>query len=131
MDAKNIKMRRQNISSFEINKKDSNSARARGEYAEQKVYEHFLKQGYQLLLHRKKLFGVEFDLIFQGSDHLIYVEVKSVRSPDFYLLRWPRRQKQRFLRVAAVLAEKYNSKYFLALVDYKDKVHLFNAGSEI
>lgn len=106
-------------------------AQRRGDYAEQKVCDHFLELGYRVLFHRKKIFGVEFDLILAKQDLTIYVEVKSVHSPDFYLQRWPRRQKQRFLRVAAVLSERQKSRFFLAMVGHDDQVHLFDVISEV
>jgi Holliday junction resolvase-like predicted endonuclease len=109
----------------------NNFSKARGEHAEKRVCEHFLKKDFQLVAQRKKLFGVEFDLIFKNKNHLAYVEVKSVHSADFFLMRWPKRQKQRFTKVASVLAERQNSKFYLAMVDYNDKVHLFNVGSEV
>lgn len=106
-------------------------AQERGVYAEQKVCELFFERGYHIRFHRKKIFGVEYDWVFQNSHEAVYVEVKSVRSADFYIQRWPWKQKQRFLRVAAVLAEKERAHFYLALVDYSDKVHLFRVGSEI
>lgn len=111
--------------------KNTSGAQDRGAHAETVVYEHFLDRGYRLCYHRKKIFGVEFDLVFINDDHRVYVEVKSVRSPAFYVKRWPWRQKQRFLRVAAVLAEREKAHFFLALVDYKDGVHLFKVGNEL
>lgn len=109
----------------------SHQSQERGNYAEQKVCEHFLELGYRVLYHRKKIFGVEFDLILSKRDVVIYVEVKSVHSPDFYLKRWPLRQKQRFLRVAAVLSERQKSQFFLAMVGHDDRVHLFDVTSEV
>jgi Holliday junction resolvase-like predicted endonuclease len=103
----------------------------RGNHAEQKVCDHFLKLGYRVLYHRKKIFGVEFDLILAKQDLVVYVEVKSVHSSDFYLKRWPQRQKQRFLRVAAVLSEQQRSQFFLAMVGHDDRVHLFEVSSEV
>ena len=107
------------------------SAKDRGLYAEQIVSAYFTAQGYRVRFHRKKIFGVEYDWVFENLEESIFAELKSVRSADFYLQRWPWRQKQRFLRVAAVLAAREKSKFYLALVDYKDKVHLFLVGSEI
>lgn len=106
-------------------------SRTRGDHAEQKVCEHFLERGYRILYHRKKIFGVEFDLILWRSGVTVYVEVKSVHSPDFYLQRWPVRQKQRFLRVAAVLSEQQKSQFFLALLGHDDKVRLFDVTKDI
>jgi Holliday junction resolvase-like predicted endonuclease len=106
-------------------------AQDRGAYAELRVCEYFTELGYQVRSHRKKIFGVEYDWIFESASGAAFVEVKSVRSADFYVQRWPWRQKQRFLRVAAILAEKERAQFFLALVDYKDKVHLFKVGSDI
>lgn len=106
-------------------------AHLRGNYAEQRVCEHFLAQGYRVRFHRKKIFGVEYDWVFEDFREAIYVEVKSIKSVDFYLKRWPWRQKQRFVRVAQVLAAQERARFFLALVDYSDKVHLFMVGDEI
>lgn len=106
-------------------------SRSRGDHAEQKVCEHFLDQGYRLLYHRKKIFGVEFDLVLEKQGLKVYVEVKSVHSPDFYLQRWPTRQKRRFLRVAAVLSEQQKSQFFLAMVGPDDKVLLFDVNMKI
>lgn len=105
-------------------------ASQRGLHAEQKVCEYFLEKGYNLKQQRKKIFGVEFDLIFEKQDLWVYIEVKSVCSVEFYLNRWPQRQKQRFLRVASILGEKKSSTFFLALVDYQNNIHLFHANSE-
>ena len=107
------------------------NAQERGDYAENKVYELFIERGYRVRYHRKKIFGVEYDWIFANENETVYVEVKSVKSADFYLKRWPWKQKQRFIRVASVLAAKEKAHFFLALVDYYDKVHLFKVGSEI
>lgn len=106
-------------------------AHARGEYAEQLVCDYFCARAHRVLFHQKKIFGVEFDWIFVGPRGLVYVEVKSVKSTDFYLQRWPLRQKQRFTRVAALLAEKQQAHFFLAMVDYSDKVHLFKVGRDL
>lgn len=106
-------------------------AHLRGEYAEQKVCDYFCSRGHRVLHHQKKLFGVEFDWIFTGPRGLVYVEVKSVKSTDFFLRRWPLRQKQRFIRVAQVLASNDQAHFFLALVDYTDKVHLFKVGRDL
>jgi hypothetical protein len=106
-------------------------AHLRGSYAEQLVCDHFGRMGYRVRFHQKKIFGVEYDWVFEGPVGAAYVEVKSVKSADFYLRRWPWRQKNRFLRVASVLAERERAQFFLALVDYKDKVHLFRVGSEL
>ena len=111
--------------------KSSFNSQERGLYAERLVEDYFIEKGYQIRFHRKKIFGVEYDWVFQNKTELIYVEVKSVKSADFYIQRWPWRQKQRFLRVAAVLAAQQKAIFYLALVDYKDKVHLFKVGSEI
>lgn len=106
-------------------------AHERGVYAEQKVFELFTQKGYKVRYHRKKIFGVEYDWVFSNSAEAVYVEVKSVKSAHFYLQRWPWKQKQRFIRVASVLAERERAHFYLALVDYEDKVHLFRVGSEI
>lgn len=106
-------------------------AHLRGAYAEQKVCDYFCQRGHQVRFHQKKIFGVEYDWVFEGPRGVVYVEVKSVRSAAFFLQRWPWRQRQRFLRVAAVLAEREPAHFFLALVDYKDKVHLFKVGKHL
>ncbi len=106
-------------------------AHERGAHAEQIVCDLFMERGYRVRFHRKKIFGVEYDWVFANEKEAVYVEVKSVRSADFYLRRWPWNQKQRFIRVAAVLAAKERAHFYLALVDYGDKVHLFRVGSEL
>lgn len=107
------------------------TAKSRGDYAEERVHDYFLKRHCRVLYHRKKIFGVEYDWVFESSEGLIYVEVKSVKSAEFYLKRWPWKQKQRFLRVANALAAQKRSSFYLALVDYEDRVHLFKVGEEI
>lgn len=107
-------------------------AHERGLYAEQRVRDYFLKRGFRIWHHRKKIFGVEFDWVFQGREGLVYVEVKSVKSSAFFIQRWPKKQKDRFLKVASVLAESGPEarQFYLALVDYSDQIHLFRAGDE-
>lgn len=104
---------------------------ARGDHAERIVCEYFQELGYQVCHHRKRIFGVEFDWIFKNKTHHIYVEVKSVHSPDFFLNRWPARQKQRFIRVASVLGEKQRAHFYLALVDHSNNIQLFKLGHDI
>lgn len=103
----------------------------RGDHAERIVCDYFQELGYQVCHHRKRIFGVEFDWIFKNKTYHIYVEVKSVHSSDFFLNRWPMRQKQRFTRVASVLAEKQNAQFYLALVDHTNNVRLFKLGHDI
>lgn len=103
----------------------------RGEQAEAIVREHFLALGCSVQFHRHKIFGVEYDWVFRNPPYSIYVEVKSVKSTDFFLKRWPWRQRQRFLRVASLLAEQHAALFYLALVDTKNKVHLFKVGEDI
>lgn len=121
-----------NKSSKNSSKETKNiAAHVRGLHAENLVRDYFMKRGYEPLYHQKKIFGVEFDWIFKNPRGLLYVEVKSVRHPDFFIQRWPWKQKQRFLRVAAALAEQQRALFYLAMVDYENAVHLFRVGSEI
>ncbi len=95
-------------------------------FAESLVIQHYLEKGYRLCYQRKKLFGVEFDLIFRNQNETVYVEVKSIKSAAFFVQRWPLRQKKRFLKVASFLAERENSSFYLGLVNYENKIFLFN-----
>ena len=106
-------------------------AHLRGAHAEKIVCHHFLLKGYRVRHHQRKIFGVEFDWIFEGPNGFAYVEVKSVTSAPFFIQRWPWKQRQRFVRVAAVVAANEKAQFYLALVDYDDKVHLFKVGEEL
>lgn len=120
------------LSKFKLSKKRTEvlSASDRGKQAEEIVKNYFVRRNYRILYHQKRIFGVEFDWILQGREGIIYVEVKSVRSPEFYLNRWPLNQKRRFLRVAEILSAKQKSQFYLALVDYQDQIQFFKVGSE-
>lgn len=107
------------------------SAQSRGEHAEMKVRDYFLNKNFQIVFHRKKIFGVEFDWGFKKNGEMIYVEVKSVKSTEFYINRWPWKQKARFARVANILAAQRKSTFYLALVDYEDRIQLFKVGTEV
>lgn len=106
------------------------SSKSRGEHAEMIVRDYFLKLNYQISFHRKKIFGVEFDWGFKKNDEMVYIEVKSVKSHEFYLNRWPWKQKERFKRVSNILASQKKSTFYLAFVNYEDEIQLFKVGIE-
>lgn len=73
---------------------------------EVRVLEYFLKHNFSLLYHRKKLFGVEVDLIFTNhTGAILLVEVKSNRSGWSLTERLSKNQIDRLCRVRLKLQD--------------------------
>jgi Holliday junction resolvase-like predicted endonuclease len=100
----------------------------KGIWGEECVIKYFLSKNYEFLQKRKKIFGVEIDLLFKKDDIFYFVEVKCLGKNSSLETRWPKRQKARFLSVAKVLSEssKFNSRFIFAVVYCNGTVELFS-----
>jgi Holliday junction resolvase-like predicted endonuclease len=105
-----------------------NTSYKKGLWGEDCVLEYFKSNDFEFVQKRKKIFGVEIDLIFKKENIFYFVEVKCLGENSSLEGRWPRRQKQRFLRVAAVLAEssKIESRFIFAVVRHDLSVEIFS-----
>lgn len=92
------------------------------------MIEFLESKGYQLILRRHKIWGVEIDLIFKKNNRNLFVEVKSLGLRSNLENRWPWKQKNKFYKIAKILAENphYRADFRLAVVDQKQKIEFFN-----
>jgi Holliday junction resolvase-like predicted endonuclease len=100
----------------------------KGIWGETCVIEYFLAKDFEFVQTRKKIFSVEIDLLFKKENIFYFVEVKCLGEHSSLEGRWPRRQRQRFLRVAAVLAEssKIECRFIFAVVRADGSVETFS-----
>lgn len=104
------------------------TAYKRGLKSEEIVIQELESKRYQLLFRRKKIWGVEFDLIFEKDDVKYLIEVKSLGPRSSLENRWPWRQKSRFYKVAQIISEnpKYNAQFKLAVVHANSKIDFYS-----
>ena len=83
-------------------------AHTRGLEAERSVIFYYQKQNYKLVRQRVQTPFAEVDLLFEPvAGPLLLVEVKSANNQDFYAYRISKKQKQRLLKAAAFMAERF------------------------
>ena len=84
----------------------------------------FCSNGYQILGHRLKLFGVEIDLVFWKAGILTLSEVKSSTNPNFISTRVSKTQRNRQVQVVRGLIGSglKDVEFHLCLVDIKGNV---------
>ena len=93
--------------------------------AEDAVETHFAARGYRILDRRWRGQGGEIDLILQGDDGLVFVEVKKAKTHAYAAERLSMRQLQRICASAEdYAAQKFpgalvNMRVDLAMVDAK------------
>jgi Holliday junction resolvase-like predicted endonuclease len=81
-------------------------SRRRGQACEEQVSEYLQNRGYQIVLTRTKVLGVEVDLIVRSTTGVwVLVEVKSLSNADWLEYRLKSPQHRRLRRVAQALAE--------------------------
>lgn len=102
-----------------------NSNHQRGLQCELKVADHFKASGYRWIHHRLKTPFAEVDLLFEGVDHFLMVEVKSCSSLQFAIGKLRGRQKQRLQRAYLHLTEVLPKplRYCVVLVVH-DEMHI-------
>lgn len=94
-----------------------------GQSGEQTVARHYRDLGYKLLAQRWRAAGGELDLVFEGAEGLVFVEVKTARSHERAAERLSRQQMNRIFAGAAVFADHYaggalvDMRFDVALVD--------------
>jgi Holliday junction resolvase-like predicted endonuclease len=105
-----------------------NTSYKKGLWGEDCVVEYLLKKNFEFIQKRKKIFGVEIDLLFKKDEIFYFVEVKCLGEHSSLEGRWPRRQKQRFLRIATVLAESstLDCRFMFAVVRADKSVEVFS-----
>lgn len=112
----------------EPSKACGNTSYNKGLWGEALVLEYFLARDFEFIQKRKKIFGVEIDLLFKKTNIFYFIEVKCLGEHSSLEGRWPRRQKQRFLRVASILAEssKLDCRFIFAVVRVDQSVEVFS-----
>lgn len=91
------------------------------------MYRFFKQNRYRCVAHRKKIYGVEIDFIFEKQNIISFVEVKSLQSLDRLQYRLSYKQKNRLLRARLWFENQYSipTETLLAVSTCEDQVHTF------
>lgn len=87
-------------------------------------------RGFQVIAQRWRGCGCELDLVFEGDDGLVFVEVKTARTHEMAAQRISRTQIDRILTAAAIFADQHangavvDMRFDVALVDGSGEVHI-------
>jgi Holliday junction resolvase-like predicted endonuclease len=85
---------------------DTNSRKALS--SEVLALQFFLKQKHKLLFHRKKLFGIEVDLVLHDEDGIIqFVEVKTYTDANLIPFRVTSKQKNRLMTAKTFFENRF------------------------
>ncbi|WP_413291421.1 YraN family protein [Bdellovibrio sp. HCB337] len=92
-------------------------AQARGEWAENRVAEHFQRKSFRILKSRWRTTYAEIDLLVESPRQEIWIlEVKTLSTFDFLDVRVSRKQKERLKRAHLFVQSKTPKPVRLALV---------------
>ncbi|MEM7646338.1 MAG: YraN family protein [Pseudomonadota bacterium] len=103
-----------------------NTSKTRGDECEQIASNYYRSHGLRLLHKNKKVAGVEIDLIFQGLDCLLMVEVKSFSDSTLNTFRVSKNQKRRLLMARDFFQEKVRRPVQMKVCFVKSSDELFD-----
>ncbi|MEM6388122.1 MAG: YraN family protein [Pseudomonadota bacterium] len=83
--------------------------------AEDIVQRDYLSRGYELLAERWRGPGGEVDLIFQGPEEVVFVEVKKAKTHDIAVTRLSEKQLWRIARSAEAYVTQICNDPFMAI----------------